>query len=80
MEQGSQSLCRATAAWLAAVSFSLAYLVALLVGASWKAATLRGIAAAIAVWLLGRWLLRPLVDTVLDALAEVERKRREAQE
>jgi hypothetical protein len=35
---------------------------------------------AICVWIIGRWLFRPLVDTVLDALAEIERKRREAQE
>jgi uncharacterized protein (DUF697 family) len=80
MEPGSRTLCRATAAWFTAVSFSVAYLVSLLFGASWKAATTRGVVIAICVWIIGRWLFRPLVDTVLDALAEIERKRREAQE
>ncbi|PIE22957.1 MAG: hypothetical protein CSA62_09480 [Planctomycetota bacterium] len=80
MEQGSRNLCRATAAWMSAVSFSLIYLVSLFVGASWQSATIRGLGFAFAVWFLGRILLRPLVDTVIDVLTETERKRREAQE
>ena len=81
MDLGTRSLARSSAAYLACLAFALVYLLsAAYAGAHWTTALMRGGIAAIVVLLIGRLLLYPLVDTVLSAVSEAERERREAEE
>ncbi len=80
MYQGTRTLSKAISAYLACISFPIAYLVSLGVGASWTTATLRGVIATLIVFFIGRVVLYPLIDTLLAAITEAERKRKEAEE
>lgn len=74
---GTPLWLRSGGAWLASLSFCVVYLACLAAGAGpWTILT-RSLIAAAAGFFLGRLLMRPLVDVVLEALAEHERLRRE---
>ena len=78
-------LKKSGAAWLASLAFCLVYLSSLLMGAGPLTIIKRASMAALAAFLLGRFLMHPLVEVLFEALAERERKlaeerrRREAQ-
>ncbi len=78
--EGTKKLAKSTAAYLGSLGFSIVWLLAILIGASWSTALLRGGIAFILVYFLGRILLIPLIDTILQAITEAEKKRREAEE
>ena len=81
MDLGTRSLARSSAAYLACLAFAIVYLLsAAYASAHWTTALLRSGIAAIIVLIVGRVLLYPLVDTVLSAVSEAERQRREAEE
>lgn len=80
MDIGTRRLARSAAAYAACLSFPLVYLLSASVGASGMTAVWRGGLAAAGVYFFGRLLFYPLADTLLSAIAESERRRREAEE
>ena len=66
------------AAWLASLAFCLVYLSSLCMGAAPLTIIKRAVLAAAAAFLLGRFLMHPLVEILFEALAERERKLAEA--
>lgn len=80
MYSGTRSLTRTTAAWLAGLAFALVYLLSYWVGASWQTSVTRGAISAALAWFIAKPLLHPLFDTLLSALTEAERAKREAEE
>ena len=80
MTEGTKTLRRAALAYVACVAFPILCLLSLAVGCSWRTATVRGAVASVAGLIVGRYLFYPLVDALMAALAEAERKRREAEE
>ncbi|MFQ5505647.1 MAG: hypothetical protein ACE5F1_12755 [Planctomycetota bacterium] len=80
MRQGTRTLAKATAAYLACVAFAMVYLLSVSVGASWTTAVTRGVLCCAGVYFGGRLLLYPLADALVAAATEAEKKRREADE
>ena len=75
MNVGTEELTRAAAAYLACLVFVVAFLVATLAGAGGATAAVRGGLAALAAFVAGKVLLRPLLSTVLDAMARDRAKK-----
>ena len=69
MQGGSRELARAATAYLTCLSFALAFLVSVATGGGGTTPLLRGVIVAVATWFLGGLLMRPLLSTVLDAMA-----------
>ena len=69
MQRGSRELTRAATAYLTCLSFALTFLVSVLTGAAGVTPLVRGVIVAVAVWFVGGLLMRPLLSTVLDAMA-----------
>ncbi len=78
--EGTKKLAKTTAAYLGSLGFAIVWLLAILIGASWSTALLRGGIAFALVYFVGRLLLLPLIDTIMQAVTEAEKKRREAEE
>ncbi|HHI79408.1 MAG TPA: hypothetical protein ENK02_05470 [Planctomycetes bacterium] len=78
--EGTKKLAKSTAAYLGSLGFAIVWLLAISVGASWSTALLRGGMAFVLIYVLGRILLLPLIGTILHALTEAEKRRREAEE
>ena len=62
-------MTRAVAAYLACVTFALAFLITSLTGGSILTALLRGVMVAAATWFAGQLLMRPMLSAILDAMA-----------
>lgn len=69
MGTGSRELARGTSTYLACLAFILAFLVTTVTGGTGMTAAIRGAIAAAGALVLGGWLMRPLITTVLDAMA-----------
>ncbi len=74
MKRSGHSIDKAGGAWLAALVFSLVYLLCDFSGFSpWTTISRAGISAAVA-YFVGRYLMKILADVILDAIAEHRRK------
>ena len=80
MNTGTVELSRQATAWLACFAFALTFLVASLAGASGLTALTRGVIVTAAVLVCGRTLVRPVVDTVLNAMARDQAKEPEPED
>lgn len=69
MNGGCRELARALTAYLACLAFVLAFFVALLTGGSVLTAVVRGAVVVAVTLFLGSALVRPLISTILDAMA-----------
>lgn len=69
MEAGSRELSRGITAYLACLAFVLSFFVTLFSGGTGTTAVLRGGIVAIATVALGGLLMRPMMSTILDAMA-----------
>ena len=71
MEEGSGlgDLARSATAWLACLVFALGFLVTVLAGGTALTGALRGGIAAAVTLAFGKLLVRPLLATILDAMA-----------
>ena len=69
MGTGSRELARGASTYLACLAFILAFLVTTVTGGTGLTAVFRGAAAAVSALVLGGLLMRPLISTVLDAMA-----------
>ena len=68
MGLGSRELVRRAAAYMVCTAFGLTFLISTLSGAQGNTALLRGVVAAITL-AISHFLLKPVVDVVLDAMA-----------
>ena len=75
MTAGSTELTRRATAHLVGLAFAITYLVTTWTGAGATTALVRGVVAALATMVVGRWLCRPIVDVLLDAAARDEARR-----
>jgi hypothetical protein len=78
MGVGNSELSRSIATYAASVAFVIAFLVAISFGAGMLTAVTRGVIVAIATRVVAEWIARPLVTTLLDAMAR-DRLAREGQ-
>ncbi|MFO1076183.1 MAG: hypothetical protein U1E73_00490 [Planctomycetota bacterium] len=76
---GSQELVRIATAYLASIAFCVTFLVATLAGASGLTALLRGAIATAATAFAAPLLAAPVVNTVLEAMARDEARRKAAE-
>ncbi|MBL8752628.1 MAG: hypothetical protein JNK15_04950 [Planctomycetes bacterium] len=73
---GSHELTRLLAAYLTSIAFGVTFLVAWLAGVDGSTALWRSVAAAGIALVVGQLLARPVVGTVLDAIARDEAKKK----
>ena len=69
MESGSQELSRTATAYIASLAFVATFLLTTAWGGDGNTALLRGVLVGAMALVLGRFLARPIVDVVLDAMA-----------
>ncbi len=66
---GTNDLARAATAYVACITFAGTYLLTIVLGADGLTAVIRGAVVAGATLLLGGFLLRPAISSILDAIA-----------
>ena len=69
MDSGGRELVRKAVAYLVCVAFGLTFLFSTLAGAQGYTALIRGVVVAAIALLVGRILVKPLVNVVLAAMA-----------
>lgn len=69
MGVGSQELTRASTTYLMCLCFAVTFLVTTLYGGSPLTAVIRGSVVAIIARVIAPLLLRPVINTILDAMA-----------
>ena len=77
MNWGSRELTRLLAAYLASLTFVLAFLVTIATGGSGLTALMRGGVCCVIMLMVGRLLMQPLISTILNAMAR-DRSEKEA--
>jgi thiamine transporter ThiT len=75
MESGSHELSRMATAYMASLAFVATFLIATATGSDGGTALVRGVVVGALALVLGRLLVRPLIDTVLDAMARDEARK-----
>ena len=80
MGMASRELARSTSTYVACLAFTLAFLVTTASGGTGLTAVFRGTIAAFATMIVGGLLLRPLMSTVLDAMARDAAAKNEAED
>ena len=69
MGLGSQELVRRASAYMVCTAFGLTFLISTLSGAQGNTALLRGVVVAAITLAISHFLLKPVIDAVLDAMA-----------
>ena len=75
---GTNDLARAATAYVACITFAGTYLLTIVLGADGLTAVIRGAVVAVATLLLGGFLLKPAISSILDAIARHEAMKKAA--
>ncbi len=75
MAGGTNDLARAATAYVACMAFGLTYLLTVVIGSDGMTAVVRATVVAVVTLVVGRLLFRPLIASVLDAMAQHEATR-----
>ena len=76
---GTNDLARAATAYVACITFAGTYLLTIVLGADGLTAVVRGTVVAMATLLLGGFLLKPAISSILDAIARHEALKKAAE-
>jgi hypothetical protein len=80
MSAGKNELSKSAGVYFAGLAFALTYLLTTIFGGSGMTAVIRSTVVAVLTMLVGSYLIRPVIDTILDAIARDEANKPSAED